>query len=152
MRSKRAIWFEVKVAYDKIMEDGLQKRVKETYVVDAMSFSDGECKTIKEMASFVRGDYRVADMKKASYGEVFFSDIPDADPWYKVKVQYIVIDEKTEKEKRVPVYFLVQACNLRGAVNAVESNLRTMADYNIISVAETAIMDVLEYVKEENKA
>ncbi|MBR5240421.1 MAG: DUF4494 family protein, partial [Muribaculaceae bacterium] len=30
-------WFECKVKYDKIMENGLPKSVSETYLVDALS-------------------------------------------------------------------------------------------------------------------
>lgn len=150
MRSRTAQWFEVKIAYEKTMEDGLQKRVKETYVVDALSFTEGENRAMDEMASYISGEFNVADMKNASYKEIFFSDDSNADRWYKTKLQFITIDEKTNKEKRSNVYYLVQAGTLKGAVNNIEEVMGgTMIDYVIASVAETSIMDVFEYQKKE---
>lgn len=150
MRSRTAQWFEVKIAYEKTMEDGLQKRVKETYVVDALSFTEGENRAMDEMASYISGEFNVADMKNASYKEIFFSDDSNADRWYKTKLQFITIDEKTNKEKRSNVYYLVQAGTLKGAVNNIEEVMGgTMIDYVIVSVAETSIMDVFEYQKKE---
>lgn len=40
MRSRTAIWFECKIQYEKTMEDGLQKKVTESYTVDALSFTE----------------------------------------------------------------------------------------------------------------
>lgn len=151
MRSRTAEWFEVKIAYEKTMEDGLQKRVKETYVVDALSFTEGENRATEEMAAYISGEFSVADMKKASYKEIFFSDLDTADRWYKAKLQFITIDEKTEKEKRINVWYLVQAGSFNGAVKAIDEVMGgTMIDYVIASVAETTIMDVFEYTKKES--
>ena len=107
MRSRTANWFECKVQYEKVMEDGLQKKVKELYTVDALSFSEAETRIIEEMAAYISGEYEVVDIKKAKYKEIFFSDDPMADRFYKAKLQFITIDEKTEKEKRQNVLYLV---------------------------------------------
>ena len=144
MRSRTANWFECKIRYEKVMEDGLQKKVNENYVVDALSFSEAEKRIIEEMSSYISGQFDVADIKKAAYGEIFFSDDDLADKWYKAKLQFITIDEKTEKEKRSTVTYLVQA----GSFNAAEVMSGTMIDYVIASIAETTLMDVFEYGKE----
>ncbi|MBP1541885.1 MAG: DUF4494 domain-containing protein [Prevotella sp.] len=150
MRSRTATWFECKIAYEKTMEDGLQKKVTENYVVDALSFTEAEKRIMEEMSSYISGEFNVKDIKIAPYGEVFFSDEELADRWYKCKLQYITIDEKSEKEKRSNVNFLVQAGTLKGAVNNVESVMGgTMIDYVIASVAETTLMDVFEYGKND---
>lgn len=150
MRSRTAEWFEVKIAYEKTMEDGLQKKVKETYVVDALSFTEGEGRMIDEMAAYISGEFNVADMKKASYKEIFFSDFDGDDRWYKAKLQFITIDEKTDKEKRTNVWYLIQAGSFNGAVKAIDEVMgSTMIDYVIASMAETVIMDVFEYIKKE---
>lgn len=150
MRSRTAEWMEVKIAYEKTMEDGLQKKVKETYVVDALSFTEGEGRMIDEMAAYISGEFNVADMKKASYKEIFFSDLDGDDRWYKAKLQFITIDENTEKEKRTNVWYLVQAATFNGAVKAIDEVMGgTMIDYVIASMAETVIMDVFEYIKKE---
>lgn len=145
MRTRTTTWFECKVRYDKMMDDGAQKKVTETYVVDALSFTEAEANIIEEMSAYISGEFEVRDIKKAPYGEVFFSDEPAADRYYKAKLQFITIDEKTEKEKRSNVNYLVHAGSFIGAVNNIDAVMgKTMIDYVIASVAETQIMDVFE--------
>ena len=153
MRSRTAIWFECKIAYEKVMEDGLQKKVTESYVVDAMSFTEAEKRIMEEMSSYISGEFTIKDIKIAPYKEIFFSDDEMADRWYKAKLQFITIDEKTEKEKRSNVNYLVQAGTLKGAVGNIESVMgATMIDYVIAAVNETTLMDVFEYAKQEVKS
>ena len=152
MRSRTATWFECKIRYEKTMEDGLQKKVTEAYVVDALSFSEAEERIIDEMSSYISGEFNVTDIKKAAYDEIFFDDSDLADRWYKAKLQFITIDEKTEKEKRSTVNRLVQAGSFNGAVKNIGDVMgSTMNDYVIASVAETTLMDVFEYKKAESK-
>ena len=54
MRSRTANWFECKIRYEKVMEDGLQKKVNESYVVDALSFSEAEERIMEEMSSYIK--------------------------------------------------------------------------------------------------
>ena len=154
MRSRTATWFECKIRYEKMMDDGLQKKVTEAYVVDALSFSEAEERIIEEMSSYISGEFTVTDIKKAPYGEIFFDDSKTADRWYKAKLQFITIDEKTEKEKRSSVNYLVQAGSFNGAVKSIDEVMGgTMIDYVIASVAETQLMDVFEHlakVKEQD--
>lgn len=148
MRTRTTTWFETKIQYEKTMEDGLQKKVKEQYVVDALSFTEAEKRITEEMSSYISGAFDVADIKKASYKEIFFSEEGTADRWYKAKVQFITIDEKTEKEKRTNVYYLVQASTIHNAVKNIDEVMgSTMIDYAIAAVSETTIMDVFEYQK-----
>ena len=148
MRSRTAMWFECKIRYEKVMEDGLQKKVNENYVVDALSFSEAETRITEEMSAYISGEFEVADIKKAAYKEIFFTDDNIADKWYKAKLQFITIDEKTEKEKRSNVYYLVQASTLQGALKNVDEVMGgTMIDYAIAAISETTVMDVLEYQK-----
>ena len=148
MRSRTAIWFEWKIQYEKTMEDGLQKKVTESYTVDALSFTEAEKRIMEEMSSYISGEFTIKDIKIAPYKDIFFSDEEMADRWYKAKLQFITIDEKTEKEKRTAVNYLVQAGTLKGAVGNIDAVMGgTMIDYVIASVAETTLMDVFEYNK-----
>ena len=150
MRSRSANWFECRIKYEKIMEDGMQKRVSENYTVDALSFTEAEQRIMEEMSNYISGEFDVADIKKAVYKEIFFSDSETADKWYKAKLQFITIDEKTEKEKRSTVNYLVQAGSLNSAVKNIDEVMGgTMIDYVIASVAETTLMDVFEYKQKE---
>jgi hypothetical protein len=152
MRSRTATWFECKIRYEKTIEDGMQKKVTEAYVVDALSFSEAEERIIEEMSSYISGEFNVTDIKKAPYGEIFFSDQEMADRWYKAKLQFITLDEKTEKEKRSNVNYLVQAGSFNGAVKNLEEVMGgTMIDYSIVSVNETTLMDVFEHLAKANK-
>ena len=151
MKAKMSKWFETKVEFEKIIDDGSQKKVKEAYTVDALSFTEAEERITEEMSSYISGEFTVRNIAEASYKEIFFSDLPSADKWYKAKLQFITLDEKTEKEKRSNVYYLVQAANFMQAVKNIEEVMgTTMIDYVIASVAETAIMDVFVHgVKHE---
>lgn len=150
MRSRTAIWFECKIQYEKVMEDGLQKKVTETYTIDALSFTEAEQRIMEEMSAYISGEFVIKDIKIAPYKEIFFSDEEMADRWYKTKLQFITIDEKTEKEKRSNVNYLVNAGTLNGAVRNIDEVMSgTMIDYVIASVAETTLMDVFEYGKDK---
>jgi len=146
MKTRTANWFECKISYEKTIEDGTQKKVKETYTVDALSFTEAESEIIEEMSAYISGAFTVENINKASYSEIFFDDRDSADKWYKAKLQFITIDEKTAKEKRSNVYYLVQGSSLKSALQNVEEVMgSTMIDYDIVSIADTAIMDVFEH-------
>ena len=151
MRSKTANWFICKIRYEKTMDDGLQKKVTEAYVVDAMSFTEAEARITEEMKSYISGEFEVQEIDRAAYKEVFFSDSENADKWYKSKVQFITIDEKTDKEKKTNVNYLVQGSSLENARKNIDEVMGVIwIDYSIASVSETTIMDVFEYEKKEN--
>ena len=103
------------------------------------------------MSSYISGEFDVKAINPASYGEIFFSENENDDRWYKTKLQFITIDEKTEREKRTSVYYLVQAASLNGAVKNIDEVMgTTMIDYVIASINETQIMDVFEHSAEAN--
>lgn len=150
MRSRTAEWFECKIRYEKTMEDGMQKKVTENYTVDALSFSEAEERITEEMSAYVSGEFDVADIKIAPYKEIFFADSDSADKWYRAKLAFITIDEKTSKEKKTSVVYLVNAGSVNGAVKNIDEAMGgTMIDYQILAVQETTLMDVFEYKKKE---
>ena len=176
MRSRTATWFEAKIQYEKVMEDGLQKKVVEQYVVDALSYAEAENRIIEEfcrkreqcqarlsnaecsskstegqMSAYISGACEMKDLKKAPYKEIFFDDQdPQADRYYKAKLEFITIDERTEKEKRSRVTYLVQASDLHRAMKNVDEVMSgTMIDYEACAVDDTKIIDVFEYQKQQ---
>ena len=153
MRSRTTIWFEAKIRYEKMMEDGCLKKVTETYVVDALSFGEAEKRILEEMTSYVSGEVEVCALKIAPYKEIFFADSNMANRWYIAKLAFITIDEKTGKEKKTRVCYLVNAGNINAAVKNIEEQMAgTMIDYDTFNVSETQILDVFEYKpKGENK-
>ena len=146
MRSRTANWYETAIRYDKVMEDGMTKKVIEYYVVDALSFGEAEERITEEMSAYISGEFEVKNITPAAYHEIFFSENDNDDRWYKAKLAFITIDEKTEKEKRSSVSYLVQAGSFNGAVKNIDEVMGgTMIDYVIASVAETQILDVFEH-------
>lgn len=146
MRSKTSTWFETTISYQKTMEDGSEKAVNETYAVDVLSFTEAEEITIEEIAHFISGDAIVKSIKKANYAEVFFTDNANDDKWYKAKVAFVTLDEKSGKEKLTAVNYLVQADTFGGAVKNIDDVLSASAiNYTIVSISETKIFDVKEH-------
>lgn len=148
MRSRTAMWFECKIRYEKVMEDGLPKKINDVYVVDALSFSEAEERIIEEMSSYISGEIEIVDVKIAPYREIFFADDNLADQWFKAKLSFTTIDERTGKEKRTSLMYLVNAGNISSAINNIgEVMSGTMIDYVTTSISATKIMDVFEYKK-----
>ena len=144
-------WFECKIRYEKVMENGMQKKITEPYLVDALSFTEAEARIIEEMTPFISGEFTVSDIKRANYSELFPSDDESADRWFKCKLIFITLDEKSGAEKKTSTQVLVQAADLRDAVKKLDEGMKgTMADYQIASIAETAIVDVYPYSAEES--
>ena len=143
-------WFECSIRYEKTMENGMNKKVTERYLVDALSFTEAEARIIEEMAPYITGGFTVVDIKRATYSELFPSDEESADRWFKCKLFFITLDEKSGAEKKTSTQVLVQAADLRDAVKKLDEAMKgTMADYQIASVAETPIMDVYPYSEDE---
>lgn len=136
-----ANWFECKVRYDKTMENGLIKKVNEPYLVDALSFTEAEARIIEEQTPFISGEFSVSAVKRTKISEIFWDD--SADKWWLVKVAFITIDEKTAAEKRTTTLILTAANNIKHAYdNFMQGMQGTMSDFEIISIAETPLMDV----------
>ena len=131
------------------MENGMTKKVTEPYLVDALSFTEAEARIIEEMTPFLSGEFTVSDIKRANYSELFNCEEETADRWFKCKLLFITLDEKSGAEKKTSTQILVQASDLRDAVKRLDEGMKgTMADYVIASVAETPIMDVYPYKAE----
>lgn len=136
-----ALWFETKVRYDKIQENGSVKKVNEPYLVDALTFTEAEARIIEEMKPFISGEFSISAVKKTKIAEIFFDD--RGDRYYMVKVSFITLDEKTGVEKKTASFILVQAADFQGAIDRFQEGMKgTMADYEITSVTETPLMDV----------
>ena len=104
------------------------------------------------MAAYISGEFKVKSMQEASYREVFFSDKDDDDCFYKAKLQFISYDEKTNKEKRSNVTYLVQAKSMHRAISNIDEVMgKTMIDYEIIGLSKTNVYDVFEHKTKEEK-
>lgn len=145
-----ASWFECKIRYDKTQENGSIKKVTEPYLVDALSFTEAEARIIEEQTPFISGEVNVTAVKRTKVSEIFWDD--SADKWYMVKVAFITIDEKSAVEKKTTSLILVAGSDFKGAYdNFMEGMKGTMADFEIVSITETPLMDVYKVKVKEDK-
>lgn len=146
MKSKVSKFFEVKIQYQKILENGEEKKVTEQYVVEALSFTEAESRIAEEMLPYTDGDLDVVSEKIAPYNEIFLSDKSTDDKWFVSKVGFITLDKKTAKEKKQTLRYLVQARTSELAMDYTnEMFSHGMSDYSIDAVQDTPTLDVFLY-------
>ena len=143
MISRVSKFYEVKIQYQKMQEDGKEKKVTEQYVVEALSFTEAESRIAEEMLPYTDGDLDVVSEKIAPYNEILLSDNSNDDKWFLSKVAFITIDEKTAKEKKQTFRYLVQAETSEHALDYTKTMLnQCLSDYSIDSVQDTPTLDV----------
>ena len=135
-------YFLSTVRYEKTMENGLNKTVSEQYLFDALSFTEAEARTIEELKPYISGEFSIPQIVKPRISELMLSEDVSADRYYKVKVSFITLDEKSGAEKKTNSFILVQASDFKNAYDRfIEGMKGTMADYEIVSIVETRILD-----------
>jgi hypothetical protein len=143
-------WFECTAKYSKMGEDGREKKVSETYLLDAVSFTEAETRIYKELVTMVSGEFTVSRISRTKLAEVIPSETGDR--WYKAKVTFITFDEESGKEKRLSQFVLVFSETVRNAYDQViEAMKGMMADFEIGGITESPIVDVFPYVSEDQK-
>ncbi len=139
-------WFECKVKYEKTSTEGKVVKVMESYLVDALSFTEAEERIIKEMKPFISGEFQVSNVRRARIAELFYNE--NGDKWYRAKLAYITLDEERGIEKLTPSVVFVQANDFKEAYNGIETGMKgSMADWVLISLAETSILEVFKYTE-----
>lgn len=147
-----ANWFEAKVKYMKVNEDGREKKVTEAYLLDALSYTEAESRIMHEMEPVIKGDYYITGLKKSNITELVESQDGNDDRWYKAKIAIIDADEVSGKEKSNSQYYLVAAANINRALENLEKSLSTfVVPYEIQSITDTQFMDVFPYFSEEDQ-
>lgn len=137
-------WFECKVKFEKTAAEGSIVRVSESYLVDALSFTEAEERITMEMKPFISGDFTVANIKRVKINELFFDE--KGDKWYRAKVNFVTFDEDSQTEKRTAVAMMIQAEDFSVALENLKKGMQgTMADFEIAAITETQLMDVFRY-------
>lgn len=145
-----ATWYECKVKYRKTHETGEQKVTTETYLLDAVSYTEAETRITEEMKSYTNEEFLIPNIKVANFSEVH--PFENSDRWFKVKVSLISFDEESGKEKKSNIYLLIQANDIKEAFeNTTQAMQNTMGDYTISAITESPILDVFPYFDREEK-
>ena len=143
MKQKTGTWFECKVRYEQTQEDGMNKMVTETYVYKAADFGEAYDKATNDMPS-LSDEFEITAMKIAQYKEIIIQDDRTEEKYYRVKVNLIILDEKTQKEKKTACYYLVNADSVEKARKYADTILSdSMVDFVIEAVQEAKIIDVI---------
>lgn len=140
-------WFECKVAYERQADAMGMKKVSEIYLVNAVSFTEAEERIIKEISPLVSiGELEVTNIKRVKFAELFLSSRPEADRYFKARVNFITIDEKSGAEKKAGVNILVQSEDFATAVSTLLKEMESqLSEYEIASISDTQILDVMQY-------
>ena len=146
-----ANWFHATIAYMKVCEDGRERKVRESYLLDAMSYTEAEARIMHEMESTIKGDYYISSLKKSNITELVPSDDETDDRWYKAKIAIIDADEISGREKSSYQYYLVAASNINRALENLEKSLSTfVVPYEVYSISDTEFMDIFPYFSDED--
>lgn len=146
MRTKTSKWFEAKLRYDKVHDNGSEKKVTESFVIEAFSFGEAEKIALEFLGSLVSGEIQVININPMKFNEVIFDEEESCDRYYKAKLQFITLDEKIEKEMTKYFYYLVQASSFDNCKDTIRKMKQsTLIDYQIAAVSETKIVDVVEH-------
>lgn len=140
-------WFECKVSYERQADSMGMKKVSESYLVDALSFTEAEKRITKEIRPFVSvGELEVVNIRRARIAELFLNDEAEDDRYFRAKVNFITVDEKSGSEKKTSATMIVKSDSLPNAVTELKAQLDSqMASYEIASVTDTQILDVFQY-------
>lgn len=139
------VLFEVSIKYDQVQETGLIKKVTEKYLVEATSFTGAEAKSVEYIGQYVNGEYDITAIRRQPIAEIFQSKKEQADRWYKAKIAFITLDERSGEEKRISRVVMVQATDFDDARNAIQEGMDgTLGDWEKAQLSETRIVDVLK--------
>ena len=141
-------WYECKVKYNKTHETGEKKVTTDTYLLDAVSYTEAEARLTEEMKAYTSEDFRIINIKVANFSEVY--PFENSDRWFKSKVSLIAFDGESGKERKTNMYMLVQANDVKEAFENTNLAMEnSMGDYTIPAITESPILDVFPYFSGE---
>jgi hypothetical protein len=138
-----ATWFQSKIRFQQQDEKGNTKTINQAYLFDAVSYTDAEARAYNYFAAELP-EFQLIGLTKMKFNEVFFIE-NNAEIWFKCKVQYIVFDEKTQNEKKVPFMMLLNAHDIKECYGLLVEKLGQVQDYIISDINATKILDVIPY-------
>lgn len=142
-------WFTCKVRYVKDDANGGETKVTEQYLLDAYNYTEAESRMLYILEQMGRRPYEVQQITKSNYAEVIRFD--DADLWFRTKISFVSLDEKSGEEKSSNQYFLLSANDVRDAFDKVNDFLKTsISGFVIPSINYTKIVDIFPLSEEDS--
>ena len=141
-------WYSCKVKHNKEGDDGMLKQVTDTFLLDAVSYTDAEARMNEVVARDISGEFAVTNISKTNIAEVI--NYEDSDTWFKCKVTYSTVDGDNDKEVKINTYILVCALHVKRAFERIEKHFEGMlVPYDIPSITQTNIIEVYPYMKDD---
>lgn len=145
-----ASWYQVKIRFQKEDSAGKLLTINETYLFDAISYTEAETNGYKRIVTGA-SDFSVTAINRMRLADLFTYE--DGEKWFKAKVIYFSVDEKSGKEKKVVNYMLVNADGIDQALSRITESLRNMLiPYETTDINLTPILEVFPYASEEEPA
>lgn len=143
-------WFDCVIKYERTAEEGRIEKVKESYIIDALSFTEAEARMTEYIRPVINGEFSVSAVKRAKINEIFWND--EGEKWFRAKVNFISLDEEKGVEKRIAVTMMVQANDVKEAWDGITEGMKgSLADYEIYSITTTEIEEIIKYEEEEKE-
>ncbi|KQS33997.1 DUF4494 domain-containing protein [Dyadobacter sp. Leaf189] len=144
-----ASWYLSKIRYQKEDEAGSLRTINEAFLFDAVSFTEAEARAY---SSIVTGasDFSVLSITRMRLADIFTYE--EGEQWFKAKVIYFSVDEKSGKEKKVVNYMLVNADGIQQALDRINESMRNfLIPYETTDIVLTPIVDVFPYNSEPDQ-
>lgn len=144
-------YYECKIRYEKQITDpqdkdcGKLKKVTESYLFDALSYTEAEARMVQEVAQYIKGEYSITNIKKTKIAEIIMKEEDICENWFNVKIRITVPDESKGIERVVPETLLVRAEDIEDCLKRFKEAFKgTISDYVITGISTSPI---LEYYK-----
>lgn len=158
------MWYQVKARLDRVQENGTKKKVSELYLVQALTFGIAERVVQSELAQYSSEEIDIVAIARKNYSEIITDKFgmaskidgdarkllgqknasTEVDKWFKCKLNFITLDERSGKEKKTAQFFLVNANTAMTAHELVDNFMQSsVSDYEVEQVDETKILDVI---------
>ena len=133
------------MSYERQADSMGMKKVTESYLVDALNFTEAEERVIKEVTPFVSvGELEVVNIRPMRLAELLLDE--ESDKYYRAKVDLTTIDSAGQ-ERKVGTAMVVQADSLLEGTTSLLAHLDSgVSAYELVSIGELDILDVYQYV------
>lgn len=135
-------YFSCKARYVKIDSGDGERKVSESWLVDAMSVTEAEAKVVEYLKDYVNGELLVDKCQRCVYTDVIGND--DDEMYFECKFYSIEFAENG-KEKRTNFTALVKASDFHNAYKVFNDEMKnSMFDMHIDSLRNTSYLGIIE--------
>lgn len=136
-------YFEAKLKHVKIDDNGRERKVTETFILEAVSFTDAEAKMTEYGQQICKGGFEVKNIKESQVEKILDTEGEYA---WKARISSIMIDMDLGREKRFNSHWLAWADSLADALKKMQSEIdQLVVPANVESIAiSPVISDLLD--------